>query len=141
MKTVPQFIKYTGTPVVVPYLPSELTRLKSAKEELNMLRHDNRRKMQTNLLGKIKRNGGVNSKEFWKAARGDLRTTPINSLKNKDGSLTDSVESTVKRAAEYFNDLFESKVASKKKIKSVNKKTKSGENKLIILCKKTPTQF
>ena len=42
--------------------------------------------MQSKLLNKIKRNGGVNSKEFWKAARGDHRPTPINSLRKKDGS-------------------------------------------------------
>ena len=34
----------------------QLAKLKSAKDELNALRRDNRRKMQANLLGKIKRN-------------------------------------------------------------------------------------
>ena len=78
--------------------------------------------MHADLLGKIKHNGEVNSREFWKAARGEHRTTPINTLRKKDGSLTDSVESTVKRAAEYFDDLFKSKMEDKKKIKSLKKK-------------------
>ena len=43
-----------------------MDQLKKAKESLNSLRHDHRRKMQSKLLNKIKRNGGVNSKEFWK---------------------------------------------------------------------------
>ena len=103
-------------------IKKKLESLKSAKEELNKLRQDNHRKMHADLLGKIKCNGGVNSKEFWKAAKGDHRTTPINSLKRKDGSLTESVEATVERAAEYFNDLFKCKLGYRKRIKSSKKK-------------------
>ena len=90
----------------------KLKDLKTAKEELNCLRQDIRRRKNAKLLISIKKNGGVSSREFWQAAKGEDSLTQINTLRKKDGSQTDSVESTVKRAAEHFNDLLKARLKS-----------------------------